>query len=101
MPPEVDDDQPESRNHPHTWPAQPGLSPGHRTTSPGLTVGQLNVISGPEWPGLPEGFAGQDNGLCGGAMPVTLFLLAFTVELRNETPPANERWEEISIAQRG
>lgn len=37
--------------------------------------GQIYVESGQGSPGLAEGFAGQENGLCGGAVAGTLFLI--------------------------
>ncbi|MEU4192829.1 hypothetical protein AB0E69_13080 [Kribbella sp. NPDC026611] len=52
---------------------------------------------------LEDCFAGQQNGLCGAAVPGKLFLITglhtghvgFTVELYDEQPPLDDTWEEI------
>jgi hypothetical protein len=52
---------------------------------------------------LSECFAGQQNGLCGAAVPGCLFLITglhtgpvgFAVELYDGPPPLDETWEEI------
>jgi hypothetical protein len=70
--------------------------------------GQLYVRSGHADPGVPppelrEHFAGQQNGLCGGAVPGCLFLITglhtgtvgFAVELHDQPPAPDDGWEEI------
>ncbi|HTI28003.1 MAG TPA: hypothetical protein VL652_43875, partial [Kutzneria sp.] len=65
--------------------------------------GQFYVHSTDDWPDLGECFAGQRNGLCGGAMPGHLFLITgshtgyvgLTVELHEQAPVLDETWEEI------
>ena len=61
-------------------------------------------VHGPDWGGeLGECFGGQQNGLCGAAVPGQLFLITglhtgkvgFSVELHGEAPPIDDRWEEI------
>jgi hypothetical protein len=52
---------------------------------------------------LRECFGGQQNGLCGAAVPGTLFLITglhtgqvdFAVELHAEEPPLDDTWEDI------
>lgn len=70
--------------------------------------GQIYVRSGqadrhaPD-PELHEYFAGQQNGLCGGAVPGCLFLITglhtgtvgFVVELHDQLPILDDSWEEI------
>lgn len=54
-------------------------------------------------PELHECFAGQQNGLCGGAVPGCLFLITglhtgtvgFVVELHDQPPALDDSWEEI------
>ncbi|MEV0374585.1 hypothetical protein AB0I10_33185 [Streptomyces sp. NPDC050636] len=65
--------------------------------------GQIYVESGEDDCDLHESFAGQANGLCGGAVPGGLFLITglhtgsvgFTVEVHDHAPPLDEAWEEI------
>jgi hypothetical protein len=70
--------------------------------------GQIYVQSGyPDRqvppPELPEYFAGQQNGLCGAAVPGCLFLITglhtgtvgFVVELHDHPPALDDSWEEI------
>jgi hypothetical protein len=65
--------------------------------------GQIYVESGEELPELSACFGGQQNGLCGAAEPGTLYLVTglhtgtvgFAVEVHDEPPPVDERWEEI------
>lgn len=65
--------------------------------------GQIYVQSETGWPGMAECFGGQQNGLCGAAVPGYLFLttglhtgdVAFAVELYDKPPPVDETWEEI------
>ncbi|PSL57186.1 hypothetical protein B0I31_102164 [Saccharothrix carnea] len=65
--------------------------------------GQIYVESGDDSYGMGECFGGQVNGLCGGAVPGTLFLvtglhtgdIAFTVELHDRPPPVGDEWEEV------
>lgn len=70
--------------------------------------GQIYVQSGdadphvPD-PELPDYFAGQQNGLCGAAVPGSLFLITglhtgtvgFVVELHDHPPTLDDSWEEI------
>jgi hypothetical protein len=54
-------------------------------------------------PGLAECFGGQQNGLCGGSVPGTLFLITglhtgevgFAVELHDAPPALDHTWQEI------
>jgi hypothetical protein len=70
--------------------------------------GQVYVQSGHADPRVPhpelhECFAGQQNGLCGGAVPGCLFLITglhtgtvgFVVELHDHPPALDDGWEEI------
>jgi hypothetical protein len=67
--------------------------------------GQIYVESNPDTanPQLEAAFAGQVNGLCGGASPGALFLVTglhtgrvgFAVELREGAPAVDHGWEEI------
>lgn len=67
--------------------------------------GQLYVESDPEsyGPDLAEAFAGQCSGLCGAAIPGTLWLttglhtgdVGFTVEVHDEAPPLDLDWEDV------
>jgi hypothetical protein len=65
--------------------------------------GQVYVRAGGVGPELPEAFAGQENGLCGAAVPGALFLITglhtgyvgFAVEAHDEPPPIDDSWEEI------
>jgi hypothetical protein len=70
--------------------------------------GQIYVRSGQADPRVPdpkphECFAGQQNGLCGGAVPGCLFLITglhtgtvgFVVELHDQPPALDDSWEEI------
>lgn len=58
------------------------------------------------FPGLPECFAGQQNGLCGAAVPGYMFLntglhsgeVGLTVELHEEPPPLAEGWPDVPSA---
>ncbi|MEU7070000.1 hypothetical protein AB0B30_04450 [Streptomyces narbonensis] len=69
-----------------------------------VSYGQLYVTddSG-EQPELHESFAGQVSGLCGAAVPGFLWLVTglhtgrvgFTVEVHDEAPGADPRWEDI------
>ncbi|GAA4605590.1 hypothetical protein GCM10023195_19550 [Actinoallomurus liliacearum] len=65
---------------------------------------QIYVESGGGFGGdMYATFAGQSNGLCGGAVPGSLFLVtglhtgdvAFTVELHKSAPPTEYAWEDI------
>ncbi|MDQ0788657.1 hypothetical protein [Streptomyces sp. B3I8] len=66
---------------------------------------QLYVESDPGElsPGFHEVFAGQTGGLCGAAVPGTLFLLTglhtghvgFTVEIHDEAPALDPAWEDV------
>ncbi|MFD0204851.1 MULTISPECIES: hypothetical protein [Saccharothrix] len=68
-----------------------------------VDYGQLYVESGEQSSDLGECFGGQVNGLCGGAVPGTLFLMAgtnvgevhFTVELHDQPPPVGAEWEDV------
>ncbi|MCH8622338.1 hypothetical protein [Undibacterium sp. TS12] len=52
---------------------------------------------------LDDAFRGQANGLCGAAVPGSLFLITglhtgeveFTLEVLDAEPPIDDRWEEI------
>ncbi|MGW3208131.1 hypothetical protein [Streptomyces sp. NPDC001135] len=67
--------------------------------------GQLYVESDPDshGPGLAEAFAGQSSGLCGAAIPGTLWLttglhtgdVGFTVEVHDHAPPLDPSWEDV------
>jgi hypothetical protein len=65
--------------------------------------GQLYVTGGEGSFGMDECFGGQANGLCGGAVPGTLFLMTgtnvgevdFTVESHDQAPPVGEEWEDV------
>ncbi|MER6566113.1 hypothetical protein ABT288_07930 [Streptomyces sp. NPDC001093] len=67
--------------------------------------GQLYVESDPDsyGPDLAEAFAGQCSGLCGAAIPGTLWLttglhtgdVGFTVEVHDEAPPVDPDWEDV------
>ncbi|MER5932801.1 hypothetical protein [Streptomyces sp. NPDC002054] len=67
--------------------------------------GQIYVESDPDGrgPDLTEAFAGQSTGLCGAAIPGTLWLttglhtgnVGFTVEVHDQAPPLDTMWEEI------
>ncbi|MCO5968195.1 hypothetical protein [Actinoallomurus soli] len=65
---------------------------------------QIYVDSGSDFGGdMYATFAGQSNGLCGGAVPGLLFLVTglhtgdvtFTVELHESAPPVDDSWEDI------
>ncbi|MEV6288801.1 hypothetical protein [Kribbella sp. NPDC051770] len=65
---------------------------------------QLYVMSGGTFASDPaESNHGQVNGLCGAALPGTLFLTTglhfghttFTVELYDDQPPVDSSWEEV------
>ncbi|WP_405618277.1 hypothetical protein OG292_28690 [Streptomyces sp. NBC_01511] len=71
-----------------------------------VDYGQMYVLSDPEGctgSDLGAAFAGQKAGLCGGAVPGSLFLLTglhtgevgLTVERHDEPPPLGPRWEEV------
>ncbi|GGN85138.1 hypothetical protein GCM10010112_65230 [Actinoplanes lobatus] len=68
----------------------------------GVSYGQV-YLAGEEPPGMDESFAGQVNGLCGAAVPGSLFLVTgikegsvpMTVELHPSEPPLSDAWEEI------
>jgi hypothetical protein len=66
----------------------------------------VQSVHGEDWPDLTdsdEAFAGQSNGICGAAVPGSLYLrtglhsgrVGFNVELHDSPPPADESWEEI------
>ncbi|MGW3631738.1 hypothetical protein ACWD7F_16480 [Streptomyces sp. NPDC005122] len=67
--------------------------------------GQLYVESDPGGygPGLAEAFAGQSAGLCGAAIPGTLWLttglhtgnVGFTTEVHDQAPPLDAEWEDV------
>ena len=65
--------------------------------------GQLYVESGGDALEMDKCFGGQANGLCGGAVPGTLFLITgtdvgevdFTVELHDQPPAVGEEWEDV------
>ncbi|MEU9731479.1 hypothetical protein [Streptomyces sp. NPDC048002] len=66
--------------------------------------GQIYIESDPDsfGPDLAEAFAGQSAGLCGAAIPGTLWLstglhtghVGFTVEVHDQAPPLDPAWEE-------
>ncbi|WP_460653704.1 hypothetical protein [Kribbella endophytica] len=69
-----------------------------------VSYAQIYVESSDDpMPELSECFGGQQNGLCGAAVPGTLFLITglhtgnvgFAVELHDEEPPLDDTWEEI------
>ncbi|MET8688169.1 hypothetical protein ABZV77_28580 [Streptomyces sp. NPDC004732] len=70
-----------------------------------VAYGQLYVESGPDGAGLGfhDACAGQENGLCGAAIPGFLYLnsglhtgeLDFTVEVHESPPLLEDQWEEI------
>ncbi|WP_212009286.1 hypothetical protein [Catenulispora pinistramenti] len=69
-----------------------------------VAYGQIYVLSaGGEDPQAWESMGGQRNGLCGAALPGTIFLItglhtgrvAFTVELHDAEPAPGGEWEEI------
>jgi hypothetical protein len=65
--------------------------------------GQIYVESSDFVADLGDCFGGQQNGLCGAAIPGKLFLITglhtgtvgFSVELHDEPPPIDDEWEEI------
>ncbi|MFI1828138.1 hypothetical protein ACH41E_17065 [Streptomyces sp. NPDC020412] len=67
--------------------------------------GQIYVHSDPDntIPDLSEAFAGQRVGLCGAAVPGTLWLVTalhtgdvdFTVEIHDEAPPLHSDWQDV------
>ncbi|WP_106614172.1 hypothetical protein [Saccharothrix carnea] len=68
-----------------------------------VDYGQLYVESGGDSFDMDECFGGQVNGLCGGAVPGTLFLMTgthvgevdFAVELHDRPPPVGAEWEDV------
>lgn len=71
-----------------------------------VDYGQMYVLSDPENDGggdLVAAFAGQEAGLCGAAVPGSLFLVTalhtgivgLTVELHDDPPPLDPLWEEV------
>jgi hypothetical protein len=64
--------------------------------------GQIYVESSDFYADLGECFGGQQNGLCGAAIPGKLFLITglhtgkvgFSVELHDEAPPIDDSWED-------
>ncbi|MCC8243295.1 hypothetical protein [Saccharothrix luteola] len=68
-----------------------------------VDYGQLYVESGEASFAMDECFGGQVNGLCGGAVPGTLFLMIgtnvgevdFAVELHDRPPPVGAEWEDV------
>ncbi|TCC44762.1 hypothetical protein E0H75_34580 [Kribbella capetownensis] len=74
------------------------------TTGPvGVHYGQLYVQSHEFVSDLGASYAGQQNGLCGAAVPGALFLITglhtgdvgFSTELHDSEPPVDDTWEEI------
>lgn len=74
------------------------------TGEPHVHYGQIYVESAVGvYPMPDECFAGQHNGLCGAAIPGTLFLVTglhtgtvgFTVELHEREPAVDEVWQEV------
>ncbi|WP_308407496.1 hypothetical protein [Streptomyces olivochromogenes] len=67
--------------------------------------GQIYVESDPDsyGPDLAEAFAGQSSGLCGAAIPGTLWLttglhtgeVGFTVEVHEDPPRLDPEWEDV------
>ena len=65
--------------------------------------GQAYVAASDARAELPEAFAGQENGLCGAAVPGFLFLITglhtgevgFAVEAHDGPPPIDGSWEEV------
>ncbi|KUN09565.1 hypothetical protein AQI95_04400 [Streptomyces yokosukanensis] len=67
--------------------------------------GQMYVESDPDsyGPDLAESFAGQSSGLCGAAIPGTLWLstglhtgdVGFVAEVHDEAPPLDPSWEDV------
>ncbi|MFF3000798.1 hypothetical protein ACFVTC_40625 [Streptomyces sp. NPDC057950] len=67
--------------------------------------GQVYVESDPDGcgPDLAEAFAGQSAGLCGAAIPGTLWLttglhtghVGFAVEVHDQAPPLDAAWEDV------
>ncbi|EST36261.1 hypothetical protein M878_02825 [Streptomyces roseochromogenus subsp. oscitans DS 12.976] len=67
--------------------------------------GQMYVESDPDsyGPDLAEAFAGQSSGLCGAAIPGTLWLttglhtgdVGFTAEVHDWAPPLDPGWEDV------
>jgi hypothetical protein len=68
-----------------------------------VAYGQIYVESSDFYADLGECFGGQQNGLCGAAIPGKLFLITglhtgkvgFSVDLYDEAPPIDDSWEEI------
>lgn len=68
-----------------------------------VSYGQIYVESTENYADLGECFGGQENGLCGAAIAGKLWLVTglhtgevgFTVELHDEEPDLDDRWEEI------
>ncbi|MGW1054769.1 hypothetical protein ACWDBD_39215 [Streptomyces sp. NPDC001118] len=70
-----------------------------------VSYGQMYVESDPDsyGPDLAEAFAGQSSGLCGAAIPGTLWLstglhtgdVGFTAEVHDEAPPLDPSWEDV------
>jgi len=70
---------------------------------PPVAYGQIYVESEGSEPQAWESMGGQQNGLCGAALPGSIFLItgmhtgnvAFTVELHDTEPPVGEEWEDV------
>jgi len=68
-----------------------------------LTFGQIYVESGDKHADFDDSFRGQQNGLCGAAIPGTLCLLTglhtghvgLTVEVHDAEPSLDDSWEDI------
>lgn len=68
-----------------------------------LTFGQIYVESGDKHADFDDSFRGQQNGLCGAAIPGTLCLLTglhtghvgLVVEVHDEEPTLDDSWEDI------
>jgi hypothetical protein len=69
-----------------------------------VSYAQIYVESSDDpMPELSECFAGQQNGLCGAAVPGVLWLITglhtgevdFAVELHDEEPPLDDTWEDV------
>ncbi|HZX04105.1 hypothetical protein [Kribbella sp.] len=68
-----------------------------------VAYSQIYVESGADWADLGECFAGQQNGLCGAAVPGTLFLITglhtgevqFTVEVHDTMPTVEYDAEDV------